>query len=49
MLGSAISEGITGMVVEGTMGSTGIRAGGTGAVVAEAGGMKPEAPQCALL
>ena len=44
MLGPAISEWAVGMVVEGIGGID-----GTGVVVAGAGGLEPEAPQCALL
>ena len=56
MLGPTISEWAVGMVVEGAGGTEGTGAGGTGAVVAGAGeadagagGLEPEAPQCALL
>ena len=49
MLGPALSEWAVGMVVEGTGGTDGTRAGGTGAMVAGAGGLEPEAPQCAIL
>ena len=49
MLSPVRSKWATGMVVEGTGGITGIRVGGTGAVVARAGGLEPEATQCALL
>ena len=38
MLGPAISEWAVGMVVEGTGGTDSTRGGGTGAVVARAGG-----------
>ena len=49
MLSPAISEWAVGMVVEGTGGIDGTGAGGIGAMVAGAGGLEPEAPQCALL
>ena len=40
MLGLAISEWAAGMVVEGTRGTDGTGAGGTGAVVVRAGGAR---------
>ena len=49
MLGPVISDWAVGMMVEGTRGTDGTGGEGTRAVVARAGGLEPEAPQCALL
>ena len=51
MIGPAISEWAVSMVVEGTGGTvgTGVMVVGAGGADAGAGGLEPEAPQCALL